>query len=70
MTLADQAAGRTISGVIEIRLIPPEAGIPLGCTDAASEIGVGLIREAARLLVEAAEREGFRVELEYRQTVY
>jgi len=70
VSLSEQASERTISGVIDIRLIPSDAGIQLGHTDAAREIGVGLIREAARLLVAAAEREGFRVELEYRQVVY
>jgi len=71
--LSAKVCGRTISSTIRIRLIPPT--IPgdsqtLGHTDAACEIGVGLIREMARLLVAAAEQEGFQVELDYMQTVY
>lgn len=70
MNLSERARGRTISGTIRIRLIPQGKSQEYGSTDDACEIGIGLIREAAQVLVAAAEREGFLVELDYKQTVY
>jgi hypothetical protein len=69
MSLAEKAEGRIISGTVHFRLTPPQAG-ELGDTDAAVEIGKGLMRESMLVLQEAAKREGFEVEIEFRQVVY
>lgn len=69
-SLADQAQERIISGSVWFRLTPPQQGIRLGETDAAHEIGMGLVKEAMHLLQSAAEKEGFHVEIEYSQVVY
>lgn len=68
--LADKAQGRIISFQIRAVLTPPQID-PCGeNTDAAVEIGIGLMREAMWVLRHAAEREGFEVEIEFKQLVY
>lgn len=69
MSLADKAQGRIIHQSFDITMIPPQS-CELGDTDAAFEIGEGLMREAMLLLQEAAKREGFKVEIEFGQVVY
>ena len=69
MTLAAKAQGRIIHQSFDITMIPPQDG-ELGETDMAFEIGKGLIREAIQLLRAAAEKEGFKVEIEFGQVVY
>jgi len=70
VNLAAKAEGRIISVTINLHLIPPDEGINLGDTDAAHEIGMGLVREAVHLLYMAAEREGFKVEGTFNQVIY
>lgn len=67
--LADQAEGRVISLGFHVRLTPPETKV-LGHTDAAVEIGRGLVCEAMLLLKTAGEREGFVVEISATNVVY
>lgn len=69
MNLAAKAQGRIIHQSFDITMIPPQDG-ELGETDMAFEIGKGLIREAIQLLRAAAEKEGFKVEIEFGQVVY
>lgn len=69
MNLAAKAQGRIIHQSFDITMIPPQDG-ELGETDMAFEIGKSLIREAIRLLRAAAEKEGFKVEIEFGQVVY
>lgn len=70
MSLADTTQGRVISQTIRIVLTPPRID-PYGeDTDTAVDIGLGLMREAMWVLKTAAEREGFHVEIEFRQLVY
>lgn len=69
MNLAAKAQGRIIHQSVDITLIPPQGG-ELGETDMAFEIGKGLIREAVNLLRGSAEKEGFKVEVEFGQVVY
>jgi hypothetical protein len=69
MNLARKAQGRIIHQSFDVTLTPPQSG-ELGDTDAAFDIGKGLMREAMRLLQEAATREGFKVEIEFGQAVY
>ena len=54
---------------IYVRLTPPQGG-EIGDTEAAAEIGRGLIREAMLLLKNAGEAEGFAVEMDVRQVIY
>lgn len=68
MALADEVQGRTISVAIHMRLIPPPT--ELGKTDAAMLIGQGLVKEATTLLKNAAEAEGFSVEMNVNLVVY
>lgn len=68
MTLAERVAGRTIHVTVDIWLAPPE-GQALGPTDAAVEIGRGLIREAFCLLKAAGEAEGFSVDIKAGQVI-
>jgi hypothetical protein len=67
-SLAEQAQGRIISAHIDVKLTPPKAA--LGETDAASEIGSNLIHGALHLLQQAAEKNGFHVEIKTVQVVY
>ena len=67
--LADLALGRTISGNVYFKLVPPEID-DVGETDAALAIGKGLINEAMLLLKNAAEKEGFEVDVEISLRVY
>ena len=67
--LAAKAGGRGISIGFHVRLTPPQDG-KLGDTDAATEIGRGLIREAMLMLTNTGEAEGFAVEVEAQQAVY
>lgn len=70
MSLAEKSQGRIISQTIRIMLTPPRID-PCGeDTDTAADIGIGLMREAMWVLRAAAEREGFHVEIEFRQLVY
>ncbi|MDP3124592.1 MAG: hypothetical protein Q8M84_03065 [Thiobacillus sp.] len=69
MNLADKAHGRIIHMSFDVTLIPPDTNNP-GKTDAAVDIGQGLIREAMLLLKNAGEAEGFTVQIEARQVVY
>lgn len=69
MTLAADSQGRIIHQSFDITMIPPQVGEP-GHTDMAYEIGKGLIREAVEIIRAAAEKEGFKVEIEYGQVVY
>lgn len=68
-TLAEQAEGRTISISFYVRLVPVQVE-KVGETDAAVAIGRGLILESMQLLKNAAEAEGFTVDIEVRQAVY
>lgn len=68
MSLAERVEGRTIHITVDVWLRPPK-GQPVGETDAAIEVGRGLIREAFGLLKAAGEAEGFVVELDARQVV-
>lgn len=67
--LATKAEGRVISGTVHFKLTPPQ-DVELGETDAASLIGLGLVREAMTLLKMSAEREGFEVDITYNQIIY
>jgi hypothetical protein len=69
MNLAEAAEGRIISQQISVRMTPPQDG-RLGHTDAACEIGRGLIKEAVELIRAAGEKEGFIVEIEATQVIY
>lgn len=69
MNLAEKVHGRIIHQSFDITMIPPQGG-ELGGTDVAFDIGTGLMREAMLLLLEAATREGFQVEIEFGQVVY
>lgn len=69
MSLADLCEGRIISQTIHVRLEPTRP-VELGETDAAMEIGRGLISEAVKVLQCAAEAEGFKVMVEMGQVVY
>ena len=68
LSLAEQAQGRTISAHIDVKLTPPQG--ELGETDAASEIGSNLIQGALHLLQQAADRNGFKVEINIVQVIY
>lgn len=73
MSLAAKAQGRVIHMSFDVTLIPPGHPIKLadlGDTDAAVDIGEGLIREAMLMLKNAGEAEGFTVQIEARQVVY
>jgi len=52
---AELAEGRTIHLKLDIRLTPPIS--PIGHTDAALDIGRGLIKETIGILTMAAERD-------------
>lgn len=67
--LAAKAEGRVISIGFHVRLTPPQDG-RLGETDAAIEIGRGLIHEAMLMLKNTGEAEGFVVEVEAQQVAY
>lgn len=67
--LADLALGRTISGNVYFKLVPPKVD-DVGETDAAMAIGKGLINEALLLLKNSAEKEGFEVEVDISLCVY
>jgi hypothetical protein len=69
MNLSDRAEGRVIHMIIDVTLTPPNTE-PCGETDAAMAIGRGLINEAALLIKNAAEAEGFSVEFRVNQVVY
>lgn len=69
MNLAARARGRIIHQSFDVTMIPPQGG-KLGNTDAAWDIGQGLMREAMALLKAAAEKEGFEVQIEVMQVVY
>lgn len=66
---AAKAQGRIIHQRFDVTMIPPDTKDP-GETDAAWEIGLGLMREAMRILQTAAQKEGFKVEIEFGQVVY
>lgn len=66
--LADKAEGRIISLYFHIKFTPPAA--PLGETDNADLIGIGLIKEAMLLLKTAGEKEGFNVQITATNIVY
>lgn len=66
--LADKAEGRIISLYFHIKLTPPD--VPLGDTDGADLIGIGLIKEAMLLLKTAGEKEGFSVQITATNIVY
>lgn len=66
---ADEVEGRTISLAIYIKLLPP-GEVKVGGTDAAMEIGQGLIEETVAVLKRAAEREGFQVRVHVGQVMY
>ena len=68
LSLAEQAQGRIISAHIDVVLTPPQG--ETGDTDAASEIGSNLIQGALHLLQQAAEKNGFHVEIKTVQVVY
>lgn len=68
MSLANNTDGRIISLGFHIRLTPPDA--PLGETDRATEIGHALISQTMRNLKQAAESEGFAVDIFATNTVY
>ena len=68
LRLAEQALGRIISAHIDVKLTPPKA--ELGETDAADDIGHLLIGGALRLLKQAAERNGFKVEIKGYQGIF
>ena len=71
--LSDKAQGRIIHMYFDVTLIPPGhpvAWADLGDTDAAIDIGNGLIREAMLMLKNTGEAEGFEVQIEARQVVY
>lgn len=68
MRLSGVAEGRTISLGFHIRLTPPEAQI--GETDSAAQIGHALISQTMRNLKQAAESEGFAVEIFASNVVY
>jgi hypothetical protein len=71
MSLADRVEGRVIHLSFDITLIPPGHPVAnLGDTDAAMEIGRGLVREAMMLLKAAGEAEGFEVQIEASNVVY
>lgn len=67
--LTDQIAGRTISQSVFIRLVPDDHVSGAGTPELAAMIGRGLITEAMRTLQDAAEREGFKVEVELGQVI-
>ena len=69
MSLADQAQGRIISSHIDVKLTPQQGG-ELGDTEAASDAGHLLIDGALRLLKQAAEKNGFKVEIDINQVVF
>jgi len=69
VNLAAKAEGRVISMSFYVRLTPPQGG-EMGETEAAVEIGRGLIREAMLMLKNTGEAEGFVVDVEVRQLVY
>ena len=69
LNLATKAQGRIIHQTFDVTMIPPDTRNP-GETDAAWEIGLGLMREAMRILQTAAEKEGFKVEIDFGQVVY
>jgi len=63
---SEQAQGRIIHLKLDVTLRPPNYAVPLdgvGSTDAAMDIGRGLVSEAIGLLRMSAEREGFTVEI-------
>lgn len=62
-----EAKNRVIRQTVEITLTPMRS--KLGDTDQAHGIGTRLMREAITLLKTSAEKEGFTVEIEFRQTV-
>ena len=68
LSLAEQAQGRIISAHIDVKLTPPQG--ETGDTDAASEIGHALIHGALHLLQQAADRNGFKVEINIVQVIY
>ena len=70
MTLAEKCEGRIINLRVLIRLKPRLPSGPLGETDAAMDIGKGLIEESMRALQIAAEGEGFEVMMTVDQVVY
>lgn len=61
MNLAKKTKGRIISYRAEIQLRPKDWAGKVGETDAADEIGNGLIIEALKVLKMACEAEGFEV---------
>lgn len=68
MSLASKTEGRIISLGFHVSLTPPDA--PIGETDGATEIGRTLISETMRYLKQAAEKEGFIVEIYATNVVY
>ena len=71
--LSDKAQGRIIHLSFDVTLIPPGhpvAWADLGDTDAAIDIGKGLILEAMMLLKSSCEAEGFKVEITATNVVY
>ena len=67
-SLSEQAQGRIISAHIDVKLTPPAS--MLGDTDAALDSGHMLVDGALRLLQQAAERNGFKVEINIVQVIY
>lgn len=65
---SEQALGRIIHAHIDVTLTPPPA--ELGETDAAMDIGNGIVREALLLLQTIAEAEGFTVAINIKQVVF
>ncbi len=68
-SLAEQAECRVIHMTYDVTMTPPQTG-SLGETEAAVEIGRGLISEVFTLLKVVAEAEGFVVDVTARQVVY
>lgn len=66
--LSEQVQGRIISAHIDMKLTPPQC--ELGETDAAWDIGHNLVQGAMRLMQEAGDRNGFKVEITYTLVVY
>lgn len=62
--------GRVIHIVMDITLTPRDDEGELGHTDAAFELGLGIVDDIMKLLHIVATNEGFKVDVERRNTVY
>jgi hypothetical protein len=66
---ADKVKGRVIRITLDVTLTPPDTG-EVGDTRAAWDLGIGIVDDISALLYIICKNEGFKVDIERKNTVY